>query len=231
MEKKKVLIAEDDTNLGNIIKTYLTSKNFEVYLCSDGVQAMETFKTMTFDICIFDIMMPEKDGFALAQEIRVKNINTPILFITARSQSEDIIEGFEIGCDDYIIKPFLLEELHARIKAVLRRSTGNEKIIDNSNYTIRLSNYLFDYNRQILNFKDEETKLTSKEADLLKLLCDYKNNVLPRTEALTKIWDDDSYFNARSMDVYIAKLRKYLNNDPAVKLLNIHGKGFKLTFP
>ncbi|HRS54038.1 MAG TPA: response regulator transcription factor, partial [Bacteroidales bacterium] len=217
-------------NLGQIIKTYLIAKGFEVTLATNGVMAYNYFISESFDICILDIMMPDKDGFTLAKEIRQQNTIIPILFITARSQSEDIIKGFEIGGDDYIIKPFLLEELLARIKAILRRTIGTEKLSNSSNI-INIGEYAFDYNSQTLSYQGDTLKLTSKESDLLKLLCDKKNQILFRGEALTKIWKDDSYFNARSMDVYITKLRKYLQKDPSVKLLNVHGKGFKLIFP
>jgi two-component system OmpR family response regulator len=227
----KALIAEDDNNLGNIIKRYLEAKEFDVTLATDGKAAFELFNSSEFDICIFDIMMPEKDGFTLAKEIREKNENIPILFITARSQSEDIIKGFETGCDDYIIKPFSLEEMLVRIKAILRRSNDNDKNNESDNYIIKIGDYIFDYNIQTLTYNDETLKLTSKESDLLKLLCENKNKVLTRSIALNKIWNDDSYFNARSMDVYITKLRKYLIKDTSVKLLNIHSKGFKLTYP
>lgn len=226
----KVLIAEDDINLGNIIKKYLEAKEFDVSLANNGNEAYELFNSSSFDICIFDIMMPEKDGFSLAKEIREIDANIPILFITARSQSEDIIKGFEIGCDDYIIKPFSLEEMLVRIKAILRRTTDVEKSQISDNFIINIGEYIFDYNIQTLTYNQEILKLTSKESDLLKLLCENKNNVLPRSIALNKIWNDDSYFNARSMDVYITKLRKYLKKDTSVKLLNIHSKGFKLTY-
>ena len=227
----KVLIAEDDENMGNIIKNYLDAKGFETVLATNGQIAYDYYNTIFFDICILDIMMPEKDGFTLAKYIRETDKNIPILFITARSQSEDIIKGFEIGCDDYIIKPFSLEEMLVRIKAILRRTGDTDKEDKNTDdYIIEIGNYIFDYHTQTLTYMNETQKLTSKESELLKLLCDNKNKVLLRSTALNKIWNDDSYFNARSMDVYITKLRKYLKKDNSIKLLNIHSKGFKLIY-
>jgi len=178
-------------------------------------------------VCIIDVMMPVMDGFSLAKEIRLDNKHIPILFLTAKSLQEDKIKGFELGADDYITKPFSMEELLVRMKAVLRRSIQGS--LPGENITIfEIGGYTFDYNRQTLTFDDKTQKLTSKENELLKLLCDSMNNVLDRKIALHKIWNDDSYFNARSMDVYIAKLRKYLKQDPTVELINVHGMGFKL---
>ncbi|MCK4677593.1 MAG: response regulator transcription factor [Bacteroidales bacterium] len=222
----RVLLAEDDRNLGNILKSYLEAKGFETTLCINGEEAFNAYKKENFDFCIVDVMMPVKDGFTLAKEIRSMDKKIPILFLTAKSLPEDKLKGFEVGGDDYLTKPFSMEELLARMKAITRRTDQNEKGEKDNFYTI--GRYLFDFNRQILSFKGKEHKLTSKEADLLHLLCENKNDVLDRSYALNKIWFDDSYFNARSMDVYIAKLRKYLKNDPDVELLNVHGVGFKL---
>jgi DNA-binding response OmpR family regulator len=222
----RVLLAEDDRNLGNILKSYLEAKGFETTLCINGEEAFNAYKKENFDFCIVDVMMPVKDGFTLAKEIRSMDKKIPILFLTAKSLPEDKLKGFEVGGDDYLTKPFSMEELLARMKAITRRTDQNEKGEKDNFYTI--GQYLFDFNRQILSFKGKEHKLTSKEADLLHLLCENKNDVLDRSYALNKIWFDDSYFNARSMDVYIAKLRKYLKNDPDVELLNVHGVGFKL---
>ncbi len=222
----RVLLAEDDRNLGNILKSYLEAKGFETTLCVNGEEAFNAYKKKNFDFCIVDVMMPVKDGFTLAKEIRSMDKKIPILFLTAKSLPEDKLKGFEVGGDDYLTKPFSMEELLARMKAITRRTDQNKKGENDNFYTI--GQYLFDFNRQILSFKGEEHKLTSKEADLLHLLCENKNDVLDRSYALNKIWFDDSYFNARSMDVYIAKLRKYLKNDPDVELLNVHGVGFKL---
>ncbi len=224
--KIKVLLAEDDKNLGTILKAYLEAKGFPTTLAVDGQEASDIFSNNTFSFCIIDIMMPVKDGFTLAKEIRKTNQQIPVLFLTAKSMQEDKIKGFEIGADDYITKPFSMEELLARMKAILRRVEKREKSKEDDKYHIgRLE---FDYNRQILKIGENQFKLTSKESELLKMLCIRKNQVLDRSEALKKIWNDDSYFNARSMDVYITKLRKYLKEDPAIELMNVHGIGFKL---
>lgn len=223
----RVLLAEDDRNLGSILKSYLEAKGFPTRLAVNGVEALEAFQKEAFDFCILDVMMPLKDGFALAREIREQNKDIPILFLTAKSLQEDVLKGFEAGADDYLGKPFSMEVLLARMQAILRRSgpdSGNE---DQTEFVLGL--LTFDSIRQTLTEEGKAPqKLTSKEAELLRLLCLKKNQVLDRTEALKKIWGDDSYFNARSMDVYITKLRKYLKEDPTVRLLNVHGIGFKL---
>jgi two-component system OmpR family response regulator len=223
----RVLLAEDDRNLGNILKNYLDAKGYAATLCANGLEATDAFARKEFDICILDIMMPVKDGFAAAAEIRAANKKIPILFLTAKSLQEDKLKGFELGADDYITKPFSMEELLLRMQAILRRTDESLKAGGSDNvYTI--GHYTFDYNRQTLLIRDQEQKLTSKEAGLLKLLCLHANNVLDRHTALKEIWNADSYFNARSMDVYIVKLRKYLKDDPRVELINVHGVGFKL---
>ena len=226
-EKLKVLLAEDDRNLGNILKSYLEVKNYETTLCVNGQEALQAYAKNKFDICIIDVMMPVMDGFSLAKEIRLDSKNIPILFLTAKSLQEDKIKGFELGADDYITKPFSMEELLVRMKAILRRASQGP-LPGEDITSFEIGKYAFDYNRQTLSFGKEVQKLTSKENELLKLLCDSMNNVLDRKIALHKIWNDDSYFNARSMDVYIAKLRKYLKQDPNVQLINVHGTGFKL---
>jgi len=226
-EKNTILLAEDDQNLGGILKSYLEAKGYSTNLSVDGKEALENFKRGEFGFCILDVMMPVMDGFTLAKEIRKIDKDVPILFLTAKAMQEDKIMGFEVGADDYLTKPFSMEELLMRIKAILRRyNEANEKKSDNSIF--EFGNYTFDYNRQILLNKKKEQKLTSKEAELLKMLCENINNVLDRSVALNKIWYDDSYFNARSMDVYITKLRKYLKEDESVNLINVHGVGFKL---
>lgn len=226
-EKMRVLLAEDDRNLGNILKSYLEAKNYETTLCVNGQEALQAYAKNRFDICIIDVMMPVMDGFSLAKEIRLDNKQIPILFLTAKSLQEDKIRGFELGADDYITKPFVMEELLVRMKAILRRSIQGP--LPGEDITVfELGGYVFDVNRQTLSFGDSVQKLTSKETELLKLLCDNLNQVLDRRIALHKIWNDDSYFNARSMDVYIAKLRKYLKKDATVELINVHGTGFKL---
>lgn len=226
-KKIKVLLAEDDPNLGLVLKTYLEAKGFGVHLTVNGEEAYQVFVKNSFDICLFDIMMPLKDGYTLAKEIRLKDKKIPILFTTAKSMQQDVLDGFDSGADDYITKPFSMEELLVRMKAIIRRTHPEllgEQVQDN----FVIGKYTFEYTRQLLAFGDTSQKLTSKEADLLKLLCERKNDVLDRSYALTKIWNDDSYFNARSMDVYITKLRKYLKQDPEIELMNVHGVGFKL---
>jgi DNA-binding response OmpR family regulator len=226
----KVLLAEDDKNLGAVLKAYLEAKGYQTILSINGKEAFDFFNKKKFDFCIVDVMMPVKDGFTLAQEIRKLDKQIPILFLTAKSLQEDKIRGFEIGGDDYLTKPFSMEELLMRMKAILRRV--NEKNEGDAKITLfKLGKLTFDYNRQLLVAPTGENKLTSKEAELLRLLCENANDVLDRSVALNRIWQDDSYFNARSMDVYITKLRKYLKEDPAVELLNVHGIGFKLILP
>jgi two-component system OmpR family response regulator len=229
MEKNqvKVLLAEDDRNLGNLLKNYLDAKGYLTTLCMNGEEAMETFSKKEFNFCILDIMMPVKDGFMVAEEIRQQNPNVPILFLTAKSLQEDKLRGFEVGADDYLTKPFSMEELLVRMQAILRRT--DERSAGQASETVfRIGRYIFDVNKQSLTLEGKEKKLTSRESGLLRLLCLHANDVLNRSEALTTIWKDDSYFNARSMDVYIVKLRKYLKEDPEVKLINVHGVGFKL---
>jgi two-component system, OmpR family, response regulator len=222
----RVLLAEDDKNLGTILKSYLEAKGYKTDLTVDGQEAYEHFKKEKYDFCILDIMMPVKDGFSLAKDIRKENKSIPILFLSAKSMEEDKLKGFEIGADDYITKPFSMEELLLRIKAIMRR-VGDESEQTEA-HIFQISDFVFDYNRQILTINENKQKLTSKESELLRMLCQNINNILDRSEALIKIWNDDSYFNARSMDVYITKLRKYLKEDPKVELMNVHGVGFKL---
>lgn len=226
MDQQKVLLAEDDKNLGTILQSYLIAKGYPTDLCVNGEEAFECFKKGTYSICILDVMMPVKDGFTLAKDIRGTDKVVPILFLTAKTLQEDKLRGFELGADDYISKPFSMEELLMRMKAILRRAGQNNN--SSKNNIFQLGEFKFDYNRQLLVLGEDEQKLTSKEAELLKLLAENLNQVLDRSEALTKIWYDDSYFNARSMDVYVTKLRKYLKGDDNVELLNVHGVGFKL---
>jgi two-component system, OmpR family, response regulator len=230
MEKNqiRVLLAEDDRNLGNILKNYLDAKGYVTNLCVNGQEAVELFRKNEFDFCILDIMMPVLDGFSVAKEFRLTDKKTPILFLTAKALQEDKLKGFEVGADDYMTKPFSMEELLMRMQAILRRTEDLQKPVDGDSSVHAIGQYTFDYKRQILSFKGKEQKLTSKEAGLLNLLCTNANNVLERSTALNQIWNDDSYFNARSMDVYIVKLRKYLKQDPTVELINVHGVGFKL---
>jgi len=229
MEDVKVLLAEDDVNLGTLLKEYLLAKGYKTDLYVDGEMAYKGFTKNTYDICILDVMMPKKDGFALASDIRVLNTKIPIIFLTAKSQKEDILEGFKIGADDYLTKPFSMEELLVRVEAVLRRSINDKGSTNQAEFSIGA--YRFDTNKQLLEFNGETIKLTTKESELLKLLCHNRNEVLERNIALRSIWIDDNYFNARSMDVYITKLRKHLSQDPAIEIINVHGKGFKLIVP
>ncbi len=222
----KILLAEDDENLGALLKEYLIAKGFKTDLYINGELALEGFKKHGYNLCILDIMMPKMDGFTLAREIRKINSAIPFIFLTAKSLKEDVIEGFSLGADDYMTKPFSMEELLFRIKAILRRTKFNNVSEQNEKYSI--GKYVFDSQKQILQFGEKTQKLTTKESELLKLLCNNMNNVLERNFALKTIWQEDSYFNARSMDVYITKLRKYLKDDPSIQILNIHGKGYKL---
>jgi len=226
--KARILLAEDDPNLGLLLREYLTIKGLDVKLCEDGQVAWEAFESGDYDICIFDVMMPRMDGFTLARKVRELNTEVPILFLTAKSMKEDRIEGFKIGADDYITKPFSMEELQLRINAILRRSqatTPPKKEQSKFNFGI----FHFDHKLQVLKTDDGvETRLTSKESDLLKMLCENINDVMERDDALKKIWRESNYFTARSMDVYITKLRRYLKVDPTVEVKNIHGKGYRL---
>jgi DNA-binding response OmpR family regulator len=227
MEKLKVLLAEDDKNLGNILKNYLDAKGYDSKLASNGEEALGLFHGQHFDFCILDVMMPAMDGFTVAKEIRASDKRLPILFLTAKSLQDDILEGFKVGGDDYLTKPFNMEELLVRMTAIIRRSQLTLETEPKSKI-FKIGRYTFDYHRQHLINNDQEQKLTSKEAELLRLLCENANQVLDRKVALIDIWNDDSYFNARSMDVYIVKLRKFLKDDPSVELINVHGVGFKL---
>jgi DNA-binding response OmpR family regulator len=229
MEKDKVnvLLAEDDENLGSLLKEYLNAKGYITSLLADGEAALETFKNNGFDLCIIDIMMPKMDGFTLAREIRKLNTTVPFIFLTAKTLKDDVLEGFSIGADDYITKPFSMDELLYRIKAILRRTTTTDD--KNKNEEVyKIGKYTFDATKQTLTIDGKTKKLTTKESELLKLLCTNMNQMLDRNYALKTIWEDDSYFNARSMDVYITKLRKYLKEDPGIQILNVHGKGYKL---
>lgn len=227
MNNIKILLAEDDSNLGILLKNYLVAKNFDTTLVRTGTQALDAFSSGSFNICIFDIMMPEMDGITLAKEIRLSNMEIPIIFLTAKNQQEDIIEGFISGADDYITKPFSMEELLYRIEAILRRTTSKAtESTKDGPYSI--GSFSFDPLKQILSHKGKSIKLTTKESELLDLLYRHRNEILERNFALKSIWIDDNYFNARSMDVYISRLRKYLSKDPSLKILNIHGKGYKL---
>ena len=225
---KKILIVEDDVNFGNILKEYLSLNDYEITLAKNGVEGFEKFKKEEFDLCILDVMMPYKDGFTLAKEIREINDFIPIFFLSAKHLKEDVLKGFKVGADDYLTKPFDSEVLLAKIKAILSRNQG-AKIETEDIFEFQFSDFSFNSKLRLLTFKNQDPlKLSPKESQLLKLLVLHVNDLLPRDIALNKIWRDDNYFTSRSMDVYIAKLRKYLSADSKVQILNIHGEGFRL---
>lgn len=225
--KIKVLLAEDDPNFGIVLRDYLELHDYQVTLCSDGYKGNLAFRRNSFDLCILDVMMPEKDGFTLAREIKKLNPAVPLIFLTAKTLKEDMLEGFKIGADDYITKPFDSEVLLCKISAILNRKAGASKARpDPAAFTI--GRYVFQPKLRLLTLQGHAQKLSPKEAELLQMLCQHLNDVLPREEALHQIWHEDSYFTARSMDVYIAKLRKYLKEDPAVEIINLHGQGYRL---
>lgn len=228
MNNTKLLIVEDDPNLGQILKEYLQLKGFETTLCTDGDLGLKTYKKGSFDFCILDVMMPKMDGFTLAKEIRNMDKNIPIVFLTAKSMKEDTIEGLKIGADDYLTKPFSMEELLLRIKAILKRASKNKEGILVEGQEVTLGKLIFSYNESLLKKPSGKVKLTSRENELLKIFCEHINETVDRSYALMQVWKDDSYFNARSMDVYIAKLRKHLSEDESIKILTVHGQGFKL---
>lgn len=223
-EKTTILLAEDDENLGQLLQTFLKTKGFDVELVRNGKSAFERFNEHKFDFCLFDVMMPVMDGFTLAKEIREIDRKVPILFLTAKGLKEDKLEGFALGADDYLTKPFSMEELLARITAILRRVEvpNNEK-----NAVIMVGKIPFEPELRLLHLQDGDKKLTTKENQLLTLLVKNQNEIVDRQATLRAIWGDDNYFNGRSMDVYIAKLRKLLKEDPAIEIMNVHGKGFK----
>ena len=227
-EKLRILLCEDDENLGMLLREYLQAKGYSAELYPDGEAGFKAFLKNKYDLCVFDVMMPKKDGFTLAQEDRAANAEIPIIFLTAKTLKEDILEGFKIGADDYITKPFSMEELTFRIEAILRRVRGKKNKESN---IYKIGKFTFDTQKQILAIGDKQTKLTTKESELLGLLCAHANEILQRDFALKTIWIDDNYFNARSMDVYITKLRKHLKDDDSIEIINIHGKGYKLITP
>jgi DNA-binding response OmpR family regulator len=225
---KKILIVEDDPNFGSILKEYLMINDYDITLAKNGIEGFEKFKKEDFDLCILDVMMPYKDGFTLAKEIREKNDVVPIFFLTAKNLKEDVLKGFKIGADDYLTKPFDSDVLLAKIKAILSRQ--NTPVLPNSDeFEFEFSSFKFNSKLRFLTHQsDKPIKLSPKENQLLRLLVLHINDLLPRDIALNKIWRDDNYFTSRSMDVYIAKLRKYLSADEKVQILNIHGEGFRL---
>ncbi len=227
----KILLVEDDQNFGDVLRSYLEMNDFDITLTTDGEAGLNEYRKGKFDLCILDVMMPLKDGFTLGKEIRDIDAEMPIIFLTAKALKEDVIEGFKIGADDYITKPFNSEELLYRVQAVLKRSkkaaNPREELKE-----FQIGKFHFNYPLRILTFAEGDTKekdkLSPKESHLLRLFCIYKNEVLPRSKALTEIWEEDNYFTARSMDVFVTKLRKYLHRDPDLEIVNIHGNGFRL---
>lgn len=226
MEKNKILLVEDDLSFGSVLKDYLTIKDFEVTHAVNGEDGLKKFQEKFFDICILDVMMPKKDGFTLAQEIKQIKFETPIVFLTARDMREDVLNGYKIGADDYITKPFDSELLLYKIKAIIHRKFDSQE--DPNQDFFQISNFTFNAKVRTLSFGRKIKKLSPKESELLRLLCINVNHVLKRDEALRKIWKKDNYFSSRSMDVYIAKLRKILLQDDKVEIINIHGEGFRL---
>lgn len=226
-KKFRILLAEDDPNFGAVLKNYLELHDFQVLLFTDGESGLAGYYKGEFDLCILDVMMPKKDGFTMAKEIRQHDKNIPLIFLTARSMKEDMMTGFNTGADDYIIKPFDSEVLLMKLQAILKRTTGYENGFNDQLFP--LGKYSLNYNLRTISYNNERITLSPKEAELLKMLCVHMNEVLPRQKALKAIWGDDNYFNARSMDVFITKLRKYLKDDSNIDIINIHGKGFRLS--
>ncbi len=227
--KKKILLVEDDNNFGSILRDYLTLHSYEITLAKNGIEGLEKFRKYNYDLCILDVMMPFKDGFSLASDIRSINEEVPLIFLTAKSLKEDVIKGFKIGADDYLIKPFDSEILLFKIKSIFKRKISLKKANDNKVDYI-FSSFRYNSKFRELQFKnDKPDTLSPKEGKLLTLLLDNMNDLTTREEALVKIWNDDNYFTSRSMDVYVTKIRKYLSKDPKIKIENIHGKGFKFS--
>lgn len=225
---QRILLVEDDSNLGSVLSEYLELKGYDVTHCADGEAGQNAYDTKKFDLCILDVMLPKQDGFSLAKHIRSSNDEVPIIFLTAKSMKEDRLEGFAIGGDDYVTKPFSIEELMMRVKAILKRSQ-NGTVSAKEQATYQVGEYNFDAEQRMLLYKGESRQLTHKESELLKMLCASAGMVVRRSDALKKIWGDDNYFNGRSMDVFVTRLRKYLKNDSNVQIINVHGMGFKLT--
>jgi DNA-binding response OmpR family regulator len=225
--KASILLVEDDQNLGFVIQDALKRKGYAVHLCRDGKEGLKYFNEHPYDLCVLDVMLPQKDGFSLAEDIRLTDRKVPIVFLTAKSQTEDRIAGFKAGGDDYLTKPFSHEELILRIEAILRRTQGKEDD-PRERDRFELGDYTFDHRNLMLSHPSEERKLTKKEAEVLRLLCLHADQVLPRELVLNMVWGDDTYFLGRSLDVFISRLRKYLKLDPKVQIVNVHGVGFKL---
>ena len=227
-QKKKILLVEDDPNFGTVLKDYLSMNNYDVVHAKNGMEGFEKFKKDDYDLCILDVMMPYKDGFTLAKEIREKNKDVPIIFLTAKAMKEDVLKGYKVGADDYLNKPFDSEVLLMKIKAIIQRK-ASDGVADSKQFEFVIGGFHLNSKLRFLSYKGgEQIKLSPKENELLRLLALHENDLMPRELALSKIWRDDNYFTSRSMDVYIAKLRKYLKVDENVEILNIHGEGFRL---
>jgi len=226
MSKAKLLVVEDDPNLGDILQEYLQMKGYDTTLCRDGEEGWNKFKKDKFDLCLLDVIMPKKDGFTLAEEIKKVQEDQPILFLTAKNQKEDVIDGLKIGADDYLTKPFSMEELLLRISAILKRTQKGVAVSPLKTYSFGA--FVLHYDEQYIEGPEGKHKLTSKENELIRLLASETNKLVNRSHALKQIWGDDSYFNARSMDVYLSKIRKILKDDPRVQIITVHGEGFKL---
>ena len=224
--KQHIFLVEDDLSFGAVLKSYLEINDYEVTWVDDGKYAVDRYRNGDFAICILDVMLPNVDGFTIAAEIRKTDKKVPLIFLTAKAMKEDIMKGYNVGADDYVTKPFDTEVLLCKIKAVLKRQDG---VPSNDVRNFQIGQYQFDYTLREIKFGGEPRKISPKEADLLKLLCEHKNELLSREMALNKIWGEDGYFTARSMDVFITKLRKYLADDPAIEIKNIHGSGFLLS--
>lgn len=225
--KGKILFAEDDANLGFVVKDNLEDSGFQVELYTDGETALLAYQHGEYDLCILDVMMPKKDGFSVAQAIRQNNQDIPIIFVTAKSLKEDRIKGFQLGADDYITKPFSIEELILRVEAILKRS-GKSGMPAQNKDTFEVGKFTFDFKNLLVVHATHTQELTQREAELLRLLCLNKNQVVERDTILSTIWGDESYFNGRSLDVFISRLRRYLKLDPHVEIVNVHRVGFKL---
>lgn len=227
----RLLLVEDDPNFGMVLKDYLELHDYEVTLCTDGLQGLKMFQKEPFEACILDVMMPIKDGFSLAKDIKEARPKMPVIFLTAKAMKADMLEGFRIGADDYITKPFDSEILLCKLKAILQRSQATSGAEKPALTEYQLGQFHFNFKIRQITAPGSVQKVSPKEAELLLLLCQYVNDVLPREIALSKIWKDDNYFTARSMDVFVTKLRKYLKADPAVEIVNVHGNGFRLLAP
>lgn len=225
-DKQRLLLVEDDPSFGSVLKDYLVINDFDVTHAIDGEDGLTKFKESDYDLCILDVMMPKKDGFTLGKEIKELKSEQPIIFLTAKNMREDVLTGYKIGADDYVLKPFDSEVLLYKIKAVLQRNSGDEEKFEQEDF--KIGDFSFNAKLRQLIHDGKSQKLSPKENELLRLLAVYKNDLMPREIALTRIWHDDNYFTSRSMDVYIAKLRKYLKKDPSVEIVNIHGEGFRL---